>query len=111
LYKVAGSWRRLHKEELRNFYASPNIIWVIKSRRMRGAGHVACMGQIRKAYNILVGKSEGKRPLRRPRSRWEYNSRKDLREIGLEVVNWIHLAQNRDQLRVLVNTITNLGVS
>jgi hypothetical protein len=59
-----GSWRRLHNEELHNLYASPTIR-VIKSRRMRWAGHVAHMGEIRNAYNILVGKPEGKRPLRR----------------------------------------------
>jgi len=65
---------------------------------------------MRNAYKILVGKPEGKRPLGRPRRRWEDNIRMDLREIGWEVVYWIHLAQDRDQGRVVVNTVMNLGV-
>ena len=71
--EVAGEWRRLHKEELNDLHSSPNITRVIKSRRMRGAGHVARMGERRGAYWILVGDSEGKRPLGRPRRRWEDN--------------------------------------
>jgi hypothetical protein len=93
-------------------YASPNIVGVLKSRRMRWAGHVACMGEIRNTYNILVGKPEGKRPLRRPRRRWEdnINIRMDLRETVWEGVDWIHQAQDRDQGRALVNTVVKLRV-
>jgi hypothetical protein len=76
-------------------YASPNIR-IFKSRRVRWVGHVACMGEMRNTYKILVGKPEGKRPLRRPGHDWE-DIRLDLREIGWEVMDWMHLAQNRDK--------------
>jgi hypothetical protein len=68
--KATGEWRRLHNEELNDLYSSPNIIWVIKSRRMRWVGHVACVGEERGAYRILVGRPEGRQPLGRPRRRW-----------------------------------------
>jgi len=74
--EVTGEWRRLHNEELNDFYSSPNIVWVIKSRRMRWAGHVACMGEERGVYRILLGKPEGRKPLGRPRRRWVDNIRK-----------------------------------
>jgi hypothetical protein len=77
-----GEWRRLHNEELNDLYSSPNIIRVIKSRRMRWAGHVARMGEGRGAYRILVGRPEGRRPLGRPRHRWEDNIKIDLQEVG-----------------------------
>jgi hypothetical protein len=80
--KVTGEWRRLHNEELNDLYTSPNIIRVIKSRRMRCAGHVAQMGEGRGAYRILVGKPEGRRPLGRPRHRWEDNIKMNLQEVG-----------------------------
>jgi hypothetical protein len=80
--KVTGGWRKLHNEELHGLYSSPSIVRVIKARKMRWAGHVACMGEVRGAYNILVGKPEGRRPLGRPRRRWEYNIKMDLGEIG-----------------------------
>jgi hypothetical protein len=70
---VTGEWRRLHNEELNDLYSSPNIIRVIKPRTMRWAGHVARMGEGRGAYRILVGRPEGRRPLGRPRRRWEDN--------------------------------------
>jgi hypothetical protein len=89
--EVAGEWRELHSEELHNLYLSPDIIRQVKSRRMRWAGHVARMGEERKMYKILVGKPEGKRPLGRPRRRWEDGIRMDLREIGLGGVDWIRL--------------------
>jgi hypothetical protein len=78
---VTGEWRKLHDEELHNLYSSPDIIRQIKSKRMRWAGHVARIGEKRKLYKVLVGKSEGKRPLGRPRRRWEDGIRIDLREI------------------------------
>jgi hypothetical protein len=77
-----GDWRKLHNEELHNLYSSPSIIRMIKSRRMRWAGHVARMGEKRNVYRILVGKPEGKRPLVRSRRRWADNIKMDLREIG-----------------------------
>jgi hypothetical protein len=80
--EVIGGWRKLHNEELHNLYFSPTIIRIIESRRMRWAGHVARMGPKRNAYRILVGKPDGKRPLGRPRRRWDDNIRMDLREIG-----------------------------
>jgi hypothetical protein len=80
--EVTGDWRRLHNEELRNSYASLNIIRVMKPRMMRSAGHVARMEEMRNAYNVLVGKLEGKRPLGRPKRRWEDNIRIYLKEIG-----------------------------
>jgi hypothetical protein len=82
---VVGGWRRLHNEELRNLYTLSNIIRVIKSRRKRWAGHVTCMGEMRKALKTLVGKSEGKRLLGRAGHRWEDNFRTNLREIGGKV--------------------------
>jgi hypothetical protein len=75
---VTGEWRKLHNEELHNLYSSPNINRLIKPRRMRWAGHVVCMGKPRKLNKVLVGKPEGKRPLGRPRRRWENGMRMDL---------------------------------
>ena len=81
--EVTGEWRKLHNEELKGLYSSPNIVRVIKSRRMRWAGHVARMGEGRGVYRVLVGKPEGKRPLGTPRRRWEDNIRMDLQEVGV----------------------------
>jgi hypothetical protein len=96
---VTGGWRRLHNEELQNLYTSPNIIRMIKSR-IRWVGHVARMWAKRNAYRILVGKPEGKRLLGRPRHR----------EIGWDDMDWIDMAQDRDQWRALVNMVLNLLV-
>ena len=82
--KVTGEWRRLHDEELSDLYSSPSIVRVIKSRRMRWAGHVLRMGEKKGVYRLLVGKPEGKRPLGRPRRRWEDNIKIDLQEVGCE---------------------------
>jgi hypothetical protein len=100
----------LHSEELHILYSSPNIFRQIKSRRMRLAGHVARMGEERNVYKVLMGKPEGKRPLGRPRHRWEYGIRMDLREIGWGRVDWIQLAQDRDWWQALVNIVMNLWV-
>jgi len=81
--EVTGEWRKLHNEELNNLYSSPNIVRAIKSRRMRWAGHVACMGEGRGVYRVLVEKPEEGRPLGRPRHRWEDNIRMDLQEVGV----------------------------
>jgi hypothetical protein len=106
-----GSWRKLHNDELHSLYSSPNIIRMIKSRRMRWAGHVARIGEGRDVYRVLVGRSEGKRPLERPSHRWEHNIKLDLREIGIDGVNWIRLAKDRIQWRACVHTVMNLWVS
>jgi len=81
--EVIGEWKKLHNEELNNLYSSPSIVQVIKSRRMRWAGHVACMGEGRGVYRVLVEKPEEGRPLGRPRHRWEDNIRMDLQEVGV----------------------------
>jgi hypothetical protein len=94
--EVTGEWRKLHNEELRNLYSSPDIIRQVKSRRIRWAGHVARVGGENKVYKVLVGNPEIKRPLGRPRHRWEIWIRIDLREICLGGVDWIGLAQDRD---------------
>jgi hypothetical protein len=82
-----------------------------KSRRMRWEEHVARIGEKRNAYRILVGMPEGKRRLRRPRHRWVDNIKMDLREIGWDGMDWIDLAQDKDQWRTLVNTVMNLRVA
>jgi hypothetical protein len=105
-----GSWRKLRNDELHNLYSSPNIVRVIKSRRMRWAGHVARMGEGRSIYRVSVGRPEGKRPLGRSRHRWEDNMKMDLWEIGIDGANWIRLAQDRVQWRDCVNTVLNLRV-
>jgi hypothetical protein len=107
---VTGGWRTLHNEELHNLYSSSIIIRIIKSRTMRWAGHVARMGETRDVYRLLVGKPEGKRPLGRPRRRWIDNIKMDLLEIGLGVVDWIGVAQDRYRWRALVNSVMNLRV-
>jgi hypothetical protein len=108
--EVTGGWRKLHNEELRDLYTSPSIVGVIKARRMRWAGHVVRMGEVKGAYNILVGRPEGRRPLQTSRCRWEDNIKMDLREKVFGDVDWIHLAQDRDRWRALVNTAMNLQV-
>jgi hypothetical protein len=90
--EVTGEWRRLHNEELNYMYLSPNIIRLIKSGRMRWAGHVARMGEKSGAYRVLVGRPEGRRPLGRPRRRWEYNIKMDLQDVRWVGMDWIELA-------------------
>ena len=107
---VTGEWRKLHNEELNDLYCSPNIVRVIKSRRMRWAGNVARMGKRRGLYRVLVAKPEGMRPLGRPRRRWEDNIKMDLQEIECGRMDWIELAQDRDRRQALVNWLMNLRV-
>jgi hypothetical protein len=109
--EVTGEWRKLHNKELYALYSSPNIIRVIKSRRLRWAGHIARVGERGDAYRALVGKPEGRRPLGRPRSRWEDNIKMDLREVGWGGLDWIDLAQDRYRWQAVVNTVMNLQVS
>ena len=107
--EVTGEWRKLHNEELRDLYFLPNIVRVVKSRRMRWAEHVARMGEGRGVNRVLVGKPEGKRPLGRPRHRWEDNIKMNLWEVG-GGGDWMELAQDRDRWRALVNTVMNFRV-
>ena len=92
-------------------YRSPNIVRVIKSRRLRWAGHIARMEEGRSAFKILTGKPKGKRPLERPRRRWEDNIRMELEDIGNNAGNWVVSAQDRDYWRALVNVTLNLRVA
>ena len=103
-------WRKLHNGELNDLYCSPNILRVIKSRRMRWAGHVARMEEGRGVHKVLVGKPEGNRPLGRPRRRWEDNIKMDLEEVGRGCRDWMELAQDRDRWRALVSTVMNFRV-
>jgi len=104
--EVIGEWRKLHNEELRDHYSLPNIVRVVKSRRMRWAGHVARMGEGRGVLRVIVGKPEVKRPLVRPRRRWEDNIKMDLQEVG-GGGDWMELAQDTDRWRAHVNTVMN----
>jgi hypothetical protein len=99
--EVTDEWRRLHNVELNDLYCSPNIVRVIKSRRM---------GEERRVYRVLVGKPEGKRPLGRPRHRWVDNIRMDLQEVGCGYMDWIGSAQDRDRWRTVVSVVMNLRV-
>ena len=108
--EVTGEWRKLHNEELNDLYCSPSIVRVIKWRRMRWAGHVERMGERRDVYRVLVGKPEGKRPLGRPRRRWEDNIKMDFQEVECVGVDWIELAQDRDRWQALVNAVMSLRV-
>jgi hypothetical protein len=100
----------LHNEELRDLYSSPSIIRIIKSRRMRWAGHAARVGEKRNACRLFVGKPEGKRPLGRPRRRWVNNIKREFGEMGWGDVDWIGLAKDRNRWRALVNSVLNLWV-
>jgi hypothetical protein len=108
--EVTGEWRKLHNEELSDLYSLSNIVRVVKSRRMSWSGHVARMEEGRGVYRFLVGKPEGKRPVGRPRRRWEDNIRMDLQEVGRSCGDWMELAQDRDRWRVPVGTVRNLRV-
>jgi hypothetical protein len=108
--EVTVEWRKLHNKKLHDLYSSPSIIRIIKSRRMRWAGHVARMGRRGNAYRLMIGKPEGKRPLGRSRRRWMNNIRMDLGEVGWGDVDWIGLAKDRNRWRALANSVLNLRV-
>ena len=108
--EITGEWRNLHNAELHALYSSPNIIRNLKSRRLRWAGHVARMEQFRNAYRVLVGELESKRPLGRPRRRWEDNIKMDLGEVGCDPRDWIALVEDTDQWRAYVRAVMNLRV-
>jgi hypothetical protein len=107
---VTGEWKKVHNKKLNNLYSLPNFARVIKSRRLRWAGHVARMGKGRGMYRDLVGKPEGRRPLGRPRHRWEDNIRMDLQEVRCGCVDWMELVQDRDRWRTLVSAVMNCRV-
>ena len=107
---VTREWRKLHNEEINDLYSSPNIVRMMKSRKIRWAGNVTRMEEKRGVYRILVGKPEGKRPLGRPRRKWEDNITMDLEEVVCGGMDWIELAQYRDRWRALVNAVMNLWV-
>jgi len=109
--EITGEWRRLHNEKLNDLYSSPNIVRVIKSRRMKWPGHVARMGEVRGVYRVLVGKPEGRRSLGRPSRRWVDNIMMDLQEVGCGYMDWIGLTQDRDRWRTLVSAVMNFRVS
>ena len=107
--EVRGESRKLYIEDLNDMYSSPNIVRIIKSKKEIGR---ACRtyGGIGGVYMGLLGKPEGKRPLWRPRCRWEDNMKMDLQEVGCVGMDWIELAQDRDSWRSLVNALMNRRV-
>jgi len=109
--EVTEDWRKLHNEEFNDLYSSPNIVRVIKSRRIRWAGHVACMGDRRGVYEVLVGKTYRKGPLGRPRRRRDDNIKLDLHEVECGGIDWIEVAQVRHRWRTLVNAVMNIRVT
>jgi hypothetical protein len=108
--ELTEKWRKLHNDELNELYSSPNIFLVIKSRKMRWVGHVACVAERSGIYRVLLRKLEGKRPLERPRHRWEDYMKMDLQEVGCGGMGWIKLAQDRDRWQARVNAVMNLQV-
>ena len=108
--EVTREWKKVHNEELNDLYSSPNIVRVIKSRRMGWVGHVARMREGRGVYRLLVGKPEGKRPLGKPRRKWEDNIKMDPQDVGFGDMDRIEMAQDRDRWRARVNVIMNLRV-
>jgi hypothetical protein len=108
--EITGGWRKLRNEGLNDLYSSPNIVQVIKLGRTRWEGYVARMREERGVNRVLVGNREGKRPLGKPRRRWEDNIMMDLHEVGCGGMDWIGLAQDRDSWRAIVNAVLNLRV-
>jgi hypothetical protein len=108
--EVTGEWRELHNEELKDLYSLPNIVRVVKSRRMRWAWHVARMGEGRGVHRVLVGKPEGKRPFSIPRRRWEANIKRDLQDVGGGCGDRMERAQDKDRWQALVSTVMNFRI-
>jgi len=108
--EVTGECRKLHNEELNDLYSLPNIVRVVKSRRMRWGGHVARMGEDRGVHRVLVGKPEGKRPMGIPRRRWENNIKMDPQKVGGGRGDWMELVQDRDRWRTLVGRVRDFRV-
>jgi hypothetical protein len=108
--EVTGDWRKLHNEELNGLYSLPSIVRVVKPRRMRWAGHVACMGEERGVHRMLIGKPEGKRPMGRPRRKWEDNIKMDLQEVEGGRGDWMELAQDREGWQAVVSMVKNLRI-
>jgi len=108
--EVTGEWRKPHNEEPNDLYSLPNVVRVLKSRRLRWAWHVARMGEDSGVHRVLVGKPEGKKPLRRLRRRWEDNIKMDLQEVGGGRGDWMELAQDRDRWRALMGTVRDFRV-
>ena len=108
--ELTGQWKRLQNKDLNDFYSSPNVIRLIKSRRMRWMRHVACMEASRDVYGVLVGKPEAKRPHGRARRRREDNIKMNLQEVGPEYMDRIDLALDRERWRALGNAVMNLRV-
>jgi hypothetical protein len=109
--EIIGEWRKLHNEKFSDLYCSHNVVQVIKSRRMRWVGYLACMGERRGVYRDLAGKPKGKRLLGKPRCRWEDNIKMNLQEVGCGGMDWIELVQDRDRGRALVHAVMNLWFS
>ena len=110
MFLDGNKYHYVHNEELNDLYSSPNIVQLIKSRGVRWAGHVAHMGEKRGIYRVLVGKPGGKKPLGRPRHRWEDNIKMDLQKVGCGGMDWIELAQDWNMWWALVNAVMNLWV-
>ena len=108
--KVTGEWGKLHNEELNDLYLSPNVVREIKLRRMRWLFYVAYLGEWRGVYRILAGKPERKRPMGRPKHRWEDNINMDLQEVRCGAMDWIYLAHDRDSWQARVNAVMNFRV-
>jgi hypothetical protein len=108
--EMTGGWRKLHDEELHNLYSSPSIIRLKQSRWMGWALNVARMEEKRNSYKILMGESEGKRPLEVPRRRWVDNIKMVLRKVDWRVIDRIYMALYRERWKTLVNTVMNLRV-
>jgi hypothetical protein len=106
--EVTGEWRKLHNEELNDMYSSSSIVRMITSTIIRGAGHVARMGEARGVYRFFVGKPEKKRPLGGPRRRWEDNIKVDVEEVGCGCMDWIELVQDTDRWWALANAAVKL---
>jgi hypothetical protein len=108
--EVTRKLRKLYNEELSDLYYFPNIVRVVKSRRMRWAGHVVCMGEGRGVHRVLMGKLERKTRFGRPRRRWEDNIKMELQEVRGRCGDWAELAQDRERWRALVSTVMNFRV-